>query len=126
MNKQDFGNEKGWRTDFLAVMLALVLCCGAGLYAEPHRELLWPDGAPSGDGFEGPERVRGCIGNFSVPTLTLHPPSAAKATGAAVIVMPGGGYGMVCVKQEGRATRAEAKEWGDRHEVSGPVGGHRL
>lgn len=45
--------------------------------------LLWPSGAP------------GALGNSSndVPTLTVHRPDPAKATGAAIVVCPGGGYG---------------------------------
>lgn len=44
---------------------------------------LWPDGAP------------GALGNSSndVPTLTVYLPPTEKATGAAIVVCPGGGYG---------------------------------
>ena len=44
---------------------------------------LWPTGAP------------GALGNASndVPTLTVFLPSADKASGGAIVVCPGGGYG---------------------------------
>ena len=44
---------------------------------------LWPNGAP------------GALGNTSndIPTLTVYLPSADKASGAAIVVCPGGGYG---------------------------------
>ena len=44
---------------------------------------LWPGGAP------------GALGNASndIPTLTVYLPSADKASGAAIVVCPGGGYG---------------------------------
>lgn len=67
----------------------------------PKPQLLWPNGAPDSNGLEGPERVKGCIGNISIPTLTWFPAPADKATGACVVVMPGGGYGVVCVESEG-------------------------
>jgi acetyl esterase/lipase len=45
--------------------------------------LLWPSGAP------------GALGKTDkdIPTLTPYFPSAGKATGAAIVVCPGGGYG---------------------------------
>ena len=49
--------------------------------AEPIK--LWPDCAPGAVGREAAD----------VPTLTPYFPSPEKATGAAVIVCPGGGYG---------------------------------
>lgn len=68
---------------------------------EVPSELLWPGGPPDDNGLSGPEKAGGCIGNISVPTVTLHRPPEDEATGAAVVVMPGGGYGVVCVDSEG-------------------------
>ncbi|MFT5128761.1 MAG: acetyl esterase/lipase [Rhodothermales bacterium] len=62
---------------------------------------LWPDGPPSGNGLSGPERAGGCVGNISEAKLYVYLPPADKATGAAVVVTPGGGYGVVCEKTEG-------------------------
>lgn len=39
--------------------------------------------------------------NVTKPTITLYPAPAAKATGTAVIVAPGGGYGILASKHEG-------------------------
>jgi len=39
--------------------------------------------------------------NVSKPTITLYPAPIDKATGAAVIVAPGGGYGILASKHEG-------------------------
>jgi acetyl esterase/lipase len=44
---------------------------------------LWPDAAPGALGKEDKD----------IPTLTMYLPDAVKATGATVIVCPGGGYG---------------------------------
>lgn len=62
---------------------------------------LWPDGPPSDNGLSGPERAGGCVGNISEAKLYVHLPPADKATGTAVVVTPGGGYGVVCEKTEG-------------------------
>ncbi len=58
--------------------------------AEPETILLWPDGAP------------GALGSEEVdwPSLTLY--RARQASGASVIVAPGGGYGALASNHEGR------------------------
>jgi acetyl esterase/lipase len=52
---------------------------------------LWPNGAP------------GAVGDSSVdrPTLAVYPPPAGRATGAAGIVFPGGGYSHIATGKEG-------------------------
>jgi acetyl esterase/lipase len=45
--------------------------------------LLWPEGAPGALGSEPAD----------IPTLTPYLPSPERATGAAVVICPGGGYG---------------------------------
>ena len=47
--------------------------------------LLWPEGAPGALGIEDKDK----------PTLTPYLPDSAKATGAAVVICPGGGYEML-------------------------------
>jgi acetyl esterase/lipase len=64
---------------------------GVALAAEPKVELLWPDGAPGAKG-ERPE---------DKPTLIVYLPEEAKATGAAVCICPGGGYGFLAMDHEG-------------------------
>lgn len=97
-----------------AWIAALILGAAATLGAEPAPEplLLWPNGAPESNGLEGPETVKGCIGNISVPTITVYKAPAENATGAAVVVMPGGGYGVVCVEAEGMPIVRELNERG--------------
>jgi acetyl esterase/lipase len=60
--------------------------------AGPKEELLWPKGAPGAVGSEAADK----------PTLTAYLPPADKATGAAVVVCPGGGYGFLAVGHEGK------------------------
>ena len=71
-----------------AVLFAL---CGTALAAEPKTELLWPNGAPGAKGDTDNDK----------PTLTIYLPPKDKATGAAVVICPGGGYGNVAMEHEG-------------------------
>ncbi|HEY3330338.1 MAG TPA: alpha/beta hydrolase [Capsulimonadaceae bacterium] len=52
---------------------------------QPDKEtiLLWPAGAPDALGTQPEDQ----------PSLTLYPPDLAIATGAVMVVLPGGGYG---------------------------------
>jgi acetyl esterase/lipase len=63
----------------------------------PKVEPLWPKGAPGAKGSEDADR----------PTLTVSLPPADKATGCAVVVCPGGGYGGLADNHEGR----QIAEW---------------
>lgn len=62
---------------------------------------LWPQKMPYDNGLSGKETGKGCIGNISKPTLTVYLPDKDKANGTAVVVIPGGGYGGVCMESEG-------------------------
>jgi acetyl esterase/lipase len=64
---------------------------------------LWPDGAPDSNGLAGPETHEGCVGNITDATLSVYRPDEAFATDAALLVVPGGGYGVVCMDHEGAA-----------------------
>jgi acetyl esterase/lipase len=59
---------------------------------------LWPAGAPGAKGND-PDK--------DVPTLTAWLPPTDKATGASIVVCPGGGYGMLAVDHEGK----QVAEW---------------
>lgn len=95
-------------TFFAALIFTNAVC----ISAEPQEQLLWPKGAPDNNGLTGPEVVKACIGNISIPTITVFPAPKEKATGAAVVVMPGGGYGVVCVTVEGMPIVKELNEMG--------------
>ena len=58
---------------------------------EPQVELLWPQGAPDAKGTTDKDK----------PTLTILPAPPDKATGAGVVICPGGGYGAVMMTYEG-------------------------
>jgi acetyl esterase/lipase len=59
---------------------------------------LWPHGAPG---------ARGTDPDKDVPTLTIWLPPPDKATGSAIVVCPGGGYGVLAVDHEGK----QVAEW---------------
>jgi acetyl esterase/lipase len=54
---------------------------------------------PSDNLIAGKRLIR--LGNVSTPTLTVYRPPADKATGAAVLVCPGGGYHILALDLEG-------------------------
>jgi acetyl esterase/lipase len=59
--------------------------------AAPDTVLLWPEGAPGAKG-DTPS---------DPPTLTIYRPPPERATGAAMLVFPGGGYTVLAMEKEG-------------------------
>ena len=96
------------RQPSLTALVGLALLLGTSGQApgesriQPMTIPLWPNGAPDDNGLVGKEKSGACIGNISKPTLTIYRPTEDRATGAAVVVTPGGGYGVVCVETEGK------------------------
>ena len=84
-------------------------------------ELLWPNGAPGAKGNEDGDK----------PTLTIYLPPNEKATGAAVVICPGGGYGHLAMDHEGHQIAQWLNSFGVagfilkyRHRNSGAGYGH--
>jgi acetyl esterase/lipase len=71
----------------MKTMLALLSLCACAAVAAPSLASfpLWPGGAPGALG----------TNDQDIPTLTPYLPDPAKASGAAVVICPGGGYGML-------------------------------
>lgn len=63
---------------------------------------LWPEGVPGAKAI-GEERYEsgGRISNVSEPTLTVYAPAVDRPNGTAVIIAPGGAYGMLSTEREG-------------------------
>jgi len=86
---------------------ALLLATVSVTADEPKEILLWPGGAPGSEGKAGKEIVdKGANGERKVwsihnPSLTPFLPAKEKATGAAVIIAPGGAHRFLCVDHEG-------------------------
>jgi acetyl esterase/lipase len=108
----------------------------AAAAAEPTPIPLWPGVAPGDVGDIGEERdttkpdpkappeKQGVIrlGNVSKPTITVYKPPADKDTGAAVVVCPGGGYGILAYNLEG----TEVCQWLNSVGVTGVLLKYRV
>ena len=70
----------------ISLVMVAILGWFASAQAQPTNSFpLWPGGAPGALGKEDKD----------IPTLTPYWPDPAKATGAAIVICPGGGYGML-------------------------------
>jgi len=97
--------------------------------AEP-TVTLWPAKAP--DEPDGPGKAEGVTGaepknvlriqNVSSPTITVQKPKDVPANGAAVIVCPGGGYGILAARKEG----ADIVKWLNANGVTGVLLKYRV
>ncbi len=96
----------------LATLAAITFSIAAVVAGEPLRLSIWPDEAPLGDGMS--EKVK-------VP-ITVHLPEPGLATGAAVVICPGGGYGGRVVEGEGHGIA----RWLNAHGIAGVVLEYRL
>jgi endo-1,4-beta-xylanase len=96
-------------------LIAPTLALGAGA---PEEILLWPGGAPGSEGKTAPEAIVPStdgvrrITSIHKPSITAHLPSREKATGAAVIVLPGGGHRYLSIDNEGHAVATWLSERG--------------
>jgi len=89
--------------------VAFFLLFSVSTFAAPHPNeiLLWPNGAPGSEGKAadavvkisqgGEESVTG----VHKPSITPYLPAPEKATGAAVLVIPGGGHRVLAITHEG-------------------------
>lgn len=88
-------------------LIAVVSATLSAAAAEPEQILLWPEGAPGSEG--KPENdivVVGRSGERSIygvhrPSITPYLPAKGKSTGAAVLVIPGGGHRVLAWDHEG-------------------------
>lgn len=117
-------NTKPFRSLAAAVLLLSAAASVPGISSAAPAPAtpvnLWP-GKPPGDAKELPPEadltkptdalVGGRriikLGNVSTPQLTVYPPPAGKANGAAVVICPGGGHYILAYDLEG----TEVAEW---------------
>ena len=74
--------------------------------AQQKEILLWPNGAPGSEGKTGNEKIRlvegeHVLSNIHRPSVIVYLPPKEKATGAAVVIAPGGGYRELWFSHEG-------------------------
>ncbi len=106
-----------------------VFCDHATAYAEPPATLLWPEGAPESATAHDDETVENraqdqnslglnrSISQVSTPTVSVHLPPEEKATGAAMIICPGGAFSRVVIDKEGH----DVARWLNQIGVAGIV-----
>lgn len=98
--------------NFLPLLFVSFCLNGLALAQEPEATLLWPDGAPGALGENDADK----------PALFFHAAPKETATGACVIVCPGGGYGGLMMSYEGH----DAARWFNSIGVSSAVLRYRL
>jgi acetyl esterase/lipase len=93
------------------VFVITLFACAIGSYGQDKPLPLWPDGAPGALGKEDKD----------IPTLLPFLADPAKASGAAVVVLPGGGYGGLA-PHEGR----DYALWLNQHGLTAFIVTYRL
>lgn len=96
----------------LSALTAVLALSAVSATAAPEKMTLWPEKAPIGDGqFD-----------TALPTITVYKPAPEKATGTAMIICPGGGYGGLVTGAEGHGIA----KWLDGYGIAGIVLEYRL
>lgn len=99
------------RRSVAAAVLICLASTGVLSAAEPKTELLWPQGAPGANGTEPKDK----------PTLIVYLPEKQNASGGAVVICPGGGYGNLAMDHEGH----QIAQWLNAHGVAAFVCDYR-
>lgn len=86
------------------IVAAVALSVTTHGQAAHERISLWPNGAPGSEARRlEPEQAKDYwVRNIHDPSLTVYLPPPGKASGAAVIVVPGGGHRELVFKAEGQ------------------------
>lgn len=90
----------------LKIIPAYLLFICINSTAQQNEILLWPNDAPGSEGKTGNEKIRvvegdQVVSNIHKPSITTYLPPKEKATGAAVIIAPGGGHRELWITHEG-------------------------
>ena len=111
-----------------ALLTALMLTAQSGVANRPAEIPLWPAGAPGSEGKTAKELVTtSASGEVSVagihhPSITPYLPAREKATGLAILVIPGGGHRLLAITHEGY----NVAEWLRDRGIAAFVLKHRL
>jgi acetyl esterase/lipase len=115
------------RRPYLRDLAVVAIVAGASIYqtATPRGSAetpaviaVWPGVPPGSEDKSSDETVRvtdageHVVSNVHRPTLTVYLPAAGRATGAGVVVMPGGGHRELWVDHEGHNVASWLRERG--------------
>ncbi len=98
---------------YILAVITLLLVIGSAAAAQSQAIRLWPGKAPGSESWSVPESVTTSpagdrtIANVSDPTLTVFLPDSARATGAGIVVAPGGALRVLGFDNEG----VKVAEW---------------
>ena len=112
------------------VLVGTLFCTIAALVgaAETKEIPLWPDVAPGSEGKTAQEIVvlspsgEESVSSIHHPSITPFLPPKNKTTGAAILVIPGGGHRVLAITHEGY----NVAQWLSEHGVAAFVLKHRL
>jgi endo-1,4-beta-xylanase len=110
------------------VLPLLSLAVSASLGQKPDAIILWPQGAPGSEGKTAQEAVRvspegdHIVSSVHRPSILPYLPAKGTGTGAAVLVIPGGGHRELWMDHEGYRVGA----WLSSHGVAAFVLKYRL
>jgi len=117
-----------------AILLCVLSSAELGVHPLAHfnqsaavEVALWPDGVPGAPDEFSDEVWTGAPGdahvaNVFVPSISVHLPEEGKATGCAVVICPGGGYGLLAIDKEGH----DIARWFTERGVAGIVLKYRM
>lgn len=100
------------RSVVLTISLVVLAWCIPGSAAGPQPIPLWPDKVPGALGEDEPDR----------PTVRIYQPPKDKSNGAAVVICPGGGYGIIAMDHEG----SQVANWLNSQGITALVVRYRL
>lgn len=111
------------------ILLFSIFLVAANVVAQEPKEIfLWSDGAPGSEGKDSPDVIKLTANNERIVTGVNHPsitpylPATDKATGAAIIIAPGGGHFQLSIDHEGYSVG----RWLSDHGIAGIVLKYRL
>jgi endo-1,4-beta-xylanase len=111
------------------ILPSAIFFLAVNLHAQELKEvLLWPNGAPGSEGKNAPDIVKIVANNERIvsgvhhPSLTPFLPAPAKASGAAIIIAPGGGHYQLSMDSEG----FNVGRWLSEHGIAAFVLKYRL
>ncbi len=108
---------------------AFVIAIGVANAGDDLKSIaLWPQGAPGSEGKTQSESVEISksgernVTSIHAPSITPFLPTRELATGAAVLVIPGGGHRLLCIDHEG----VNVARWLAEHGIAAFMLKHRL